>query len=106
MKARLYRRALFMSEQAAEALLVFRRFRAGDQARAAIVSEVTEPPADEDNQAVLEIDQVHQVDEKPQQPRDDATEVQFPQVGNGGLSTDDRECAFVEIVERLDRLVF
>lgn len=72
---------------------------AGDYAGSTAESEVFEAPLDEDLDAALEFDYVHQVDEEPDEPGHDACYVNAEDVGDGGSATDYGHIAFVEIVE-------
>src|ERR1017187_636647 len=70
---------------------------ARDEPRAAIVSEIGEAPADENDEAVLEAHQVHQVHEEPEQPGHDSGEVEMRELRYAGRAADDGEVALVEV---------
>ena len=72
---------------------------AGDDAGAAAEGEVFEAPLDEDLDAALKLDDVHEVDEEPGHPRDQAGDVNAENIGDGGGATDDGHVTFIEIVE-------
>src|SRR5215831_8843239 len=48
---------------------------AGNQPRPAVIGEILEPPLDEYENAVLKLDDVHQVNEEPHEPRNQAVQV-------------------------------
>ena len=72
---------------------------AGDEAGAAIESEVEKAPLDEDDDAALEFDDVDEVDEEPKAPGNEAGNVDPKNVGDGGGAPDYGHVAFVEIFE-------
>jgi len=62
------------------------------------------PPADENDQAVAKLHQVHQVDEQPDQPRDKSVELQAARFDHGRRASDYGEAALVVIMKRLGHL--
>ncbi len=59
-----------------------------------------ERPADEDDDAVLEPDEVPEVDEQPRDPGDQAAQPQASDVSYRRRPTDRREIALVAVAER------
>ena len=74
--------------------------RAGDEAGAAVVGEIEKAPLDEDENAALKFDDVHEMDEEPYEPRGQAGDVEAENVGDGGGASDDGHVAFVDVVKR------
>src|SRR6266545_2440990 len=72
---------------------------AGDEAGAAVAGEVVVHPLDEDEEAVIELDQVHEVDEDPEEPGGEPGKAQAPEVGDGLVAADGGEVALVEVAE-------
>src|SRR5438874_3873506 len=72
-----------------------------NQARAAFVSEIRPRPLDQHDQPVAESDEKENVDEKPGQPGDEARNMKFPKVSDGGSASDGGETAFVHVVKVL-----
>src|SRR3954454_13424406 len=62
--------------------------RTGDQTRAAAEGQILNPPTDEHDNPALELDQVHQVNEKPNPPGNPAGEVPTEDVGHRGAPAD------------------
>src|SRR5262245_58778040 len=63
-------------------------FVAGDQLRAAVGGQILQGPLDEHHQAALELNDVHQVDEHPDDPGWQSGEVKPEDVGDGGRPAD------------------
>jgi hypothetical protein len=74
--------------------------RAGDEASATAEGEVFKAPLDKDLDATLELHDVQEMDEEPDEPGEEARDMQTENVGDGPGTTDDRHIALVEIVER------
>lgn len=72
---------------------------AGDQAGATVERKIEEAPLDEDNNAALELDDVDEVNEEPDEPGNEAGDVDPENVGDCGSPADDGHIAFVEILE-------
>ena len=73
---------------------------AGDKASAATESEILETPLDENLDAALELNNVHKMDEQPDEPGEDTGDVQTENVGDSGGAPDHSHVSFIEIVER------
>src|SRR6267154_457950 len=71
----------------------------GDQASAALVSEVRPRPLNEDEHAVLEPDQEKNVDEKPCQPGNETGDVNLAELSDRGGAANGGEAAFIVVVE-------
>src|SRR5947199_10017714 len=68
---------LFVSHKTRRTIrLLFAALLSGDQAGSAVIRKVAESPPNEHDDPVLEIDQVHQVDEQPDAPRDNSAQAQ------------------------------
>src|SRR5277367_7075701 len=74
---------------------------AGNEAGAAAEGEIFESPLNEDNDAALKFDDVHQMDEEPDEPGEQAGDLEAKNIGYSGGTSDVGHVAFVEIVERL-----
>src|SRR3989442_11766919 len=74
--------------------------RLGDQAGAAAVGDKAEQPANEDEDAVLEADEVPEMHDQPGDPGDEAAELESLDVGDRCCSADRRQVAFVSVAER------
>src|ERR1700730_5940944 len=72
---------------------------AGDEARAAIESEILESPLDKNQHTILEFHDVQEVNEQPDEPRGQAPKVQAVDSGNCRGPLDDGNIAFVEVVK-------
>ena len=72
---------------------------AGDEAGAAAEGEVLETPLDENLNATLELNDVHQMDEEPDEPGEKTGDVQTENIGDGSGATNDGHVSFVEIME-------
>src|SRR5437660_1050707 len=72
----------------------------GDEPGAAPTGGEAERPADEHENAVLEADQVPEVDEEPGDPGDEAAQLQALDIRDGGGATDRRQIALVAVTER------
>ena len=77
----------------------------GDEASAAAEGDVLETPLNENLNAALELNDVHEMDEEPDEPSEKAGDVQSENIGNGGGATDNSHVALVEIVEGRNRLL-
>src|SRR5229473_3167849 len=73
---------------------------AGNQARAAAKREIFESPLNKDEHATLELDDIHQVNEQPDEPRGPAPKMKAKNISNRGGAPDDRHVTFVEVAER------
>src|SRR5216684_4140864 len=79
---------------------------AGDEPRASIEGQILNRPPDEDHEAALELDDVHQVDEGPDQPGQQSGNANFSEeVGDGGGPADHRHVPLVEVLEGRGRLL-
>ena len=72
---------------------------AGNEASGAAEGEVEKAPLDEDDDAALEFDDVNKMDEEPDEPSDEARDVDAENVGDGGGAADYGHVAFVKIFE-------
>src|ERR671935_1626491 len=72
----------------------------GDDARAATVCQEARAPAREYDQPVLNADQVEEMHEEPDQPGDEAAQLDPVQVGHGLRLADRRQVPLVEVAER------
>ena len=72
---------------------------AGDEAGAAAEGEVLKTPLDEDENAALEFDDVHQVNEQPNKPGGKTGNVNAENVGDRGGAADDGHVSLVEVME-------
>ena len=77
----------------------------GDEASAAAEGEVLETPLNENLNAALELNDVHEMDEEPDEPSEEAGDVQAENIGDGSGATDNGHVALVEIVEGRNRLL-
>src|SRR5215471_438824 len=77
----------------------------GDEARAAAEGEVFETPLNENLNATLKLNEVHEMDEEPDEPSEETGDVQSENIGDGRGATDDGHVALVEIVEGWNRLL-
>jgi hypothetical protein len=78
--------------------------RVCNDSHAALVREVVVSPLDEHDHAVAKADEIHDVDEQPQQPRYQARYLKLAKVGDRARAPDYRKIALVEILERPGRL--
>jgi hypothetical protein len=76
---------------------------AGDEPSATIEGEILEAPLNEDQDAILEFDNVDEVNEEPDQPRGKTGEMQTEDIGDSRGATNDRHVSFVDIVEARGR---
>ncbi len=74
----------------------------GDEASTTTEGEVLEAPLNENLDAALELNDVHEMDEEPDEPGEEAGDVQTENIGDGTSAADDGHVALVEIVERRD----
>ena len=72
---------------------------AGDEASATAEGDVLEAPLDEYENAALELNDVHEMDEKPDEPSGKTGNVKAEDVGDSGRAPDDSHIAFVEVME-------
>src|SRR5689334_17456630 len=72
---------------------------AGDEAGAAIESEVAPQPGHPDGEAVAESGEEPDVDDTPQQPGDEAGDPDMAEIGNRAAATDRRHAAGIAIAE-------
>src|SRR4051812_644130 len=75
----------------------------GDQAGPAPVGREADQPSDEDQYAVLEADEVPEVDGEPDDPREKPTESKAFDVGHRAGTADGGQVALVVVAERLGR---
>jgi len=78
---------------------------AGDEARAALVGHVRPEPLDENQQAIAEANQEENVNEEPGKPGDEAGDVNFAELRDGGVAADGGQRTLVPVVEGFTRLV-
>src|SRR5689334_13904528 len=76
-----------------------------DQSDAALVRKVRIRPLKEDTEAVSETDEVHDVNEQPEPPRDPAGDTEAAEVGDGLVAADRGEVPLVAIPKRNGLLV-
>ena len=82
-----------------------RQIRAArDQACAPFVRHVGPRPLNENQQPVAETDEKKDVHEEPGQPRDEAGDVDFAEIGDRGGAADGSQAAFIPVVERWTRI--
>src|SRR3954471_7163976 len=74
-------------------------FLVGDQPRAAPAREKADRPPREDEQAVLEADQVEEVDGGPRQPGGKPAQAQTPDLGDGACAPNGGQVALVDVTE-------
>lgn len=72
---------------------------AGDEACAAAEGEVLETPFDENLNAALELNEIHEMDEEPDEPGEKTGDVQPEDTGDGSGATNDGHISLVEIAE-------
>src|SRR6266566_3136119 len=72
-----------------------------NQARSTLVSEIRPCPLNQYDNPIAESDEKENVDEKPGQPGNEAGNMKFPKVSDGGGATDSGETAFVHVVKVL-----
>ena len=77
----------------------------GDEASAAAEGEVLETPLDENLNAALELNDVHEMDEEPDEPSEETGDVQSENIGDGSGASDNGHVALVEIMEGRNRLL-
>src|SRR5690349_2565650 len=75
-----------------------------DEAGAALPAHVCPRPFEEDEEAVAEADQEHDVDEEPREPGRQAREAEAADHRDGGGAADGGHAAAVAVAERLGRL--
>src|ERR1041385_2561893 len=79
------------------------RGASGDQPRGTLVGHIGPGPFDQHQHAVAESDQVQDVDEYPEEPGEEAGEVQSAEVGDRGGATNGRQVSLVQIDEEIGR---
>jgi hypothetical protein len=77
----------------------------GDEASAAAEGEVLETPFNENLDATLKLNDVHEMDEEPDEPGEKTGDVQTENVGDGSGAADDGHVALIEIAEGRNRLL-
>ena len=77
----------------------------GDEASAAAEGEVLETPLNENLNAALELNDIHEVDEEPDEPSEEAGDVQAENIGDGSGATNNGHVTLVEIAEGRNRLL-
>src|SRR5215216_3274492 len=75
-----------------------------DESGPAAAGGEADEPADDDDQAVLEADEVEEVHDQPGGPGDEAAQSDGVEVGDRAGATDRREIALVHVAERPDRM--
>src|SRR5213075_696667 len=85
--------------------LLWRLRSAGDQARAALKSEELKRPADQHNEPVLKLNQVHEMYEQPDQPGGPSPHFEAADVGHRVIASDYSHVAAVELLERSRRRI-
>ena len=73
--------------------------RARDQPGAAAEGEVEESPLDKDENTALELDDIQEVNEKPDEPSGQTGDMEAEDVGNRGGAANHGKVAFVEVAE-------
>src|SRR5215468_10702005 len=76
------------------------RWHVGDQPRAALEGEVIPQPSERDDETIAQPDQEIDVGDAPEQPAEEALEVQRPHLHHRGAPSDRGEVAGVVIAER------
>src|SRR5687767_5526547 len=69
--------------------------------RTPVVSEVVIGPLDKDQQAIVELHQVHQMHEEPNQPGRHSGQMYTPEIGDGRCPADCRKASFVAVMKWL-----
>ena len=72
-----------------------------DQTRAFIEAEIRPRPLEEDGEAVSKANEKDDVNKQPRQPREESTQMEELQIGDGFISTDRGHASFVEVMKRL-----
>src|SRR5712692_4295784 len=67
---------------------------ARNEAGAPLTSEIIPGPLNQHEQFVVKLDEVGDVHQEPDEPGWKATKAQHPEIGYGGVSSNDREIAF------------
>src|SRR5687767_13720943 len=75
-----------------------------DQPRPALIRDVGVPPLHQDADPVPEADQVQDVDEEPEPPRERSRETEPTEVGDGVVAPDRRQVPLVQVAEGERRL--
>src|SRR5215510_9351307 len=70
------------------------------------VSAIVPHPLDEDEQPVAKANEIHEVNEEPQQPGYQATQVHAPEIGYRCCPADGGHCASISVAEGLGGLAF
>src|SRR5437660_4362529 len=76
----------------------------GDEARAALDSEVSPRPFGQYEETIAEADEEEDVNEEPGEPGDESREMDLADLGDGFVAADGRHGSFVPIGEGLARL--
>src|SRR5580704_9752003 len=82
--------------------LILRRYPR-DQPRAALEGDVVPQPGEGHHEAVPDLDQEEDVDDAPEQPAEEALELQSAELHDRGAPADGGEIALVTIAERCRR---
>src|SRR6266852_9629940 len=77
------------------------RRRAGDQSCATAESQILDGPLNKNQDTTLKLDNIHQVDERPDQPGRQAGNLQAEDVGHSRRPPNDRQISLIEILESL-----
>src|SRR6266699_719923 len=72
-----------------------------NQARSTLVSEIRPCPLNQYDDPIAESDEKENVDEKPGKPGDEAGNMKFPKVGDGGGASDGGKTTFIHVVKVL-----
>src|ERR1022692_240689 len=79
---------------------------AGDEASAALISQIRPRPLDHHDQAIAESDEKEDVDEEPGEPGKVSGDFEFADLGDGGGASNRGATAFVVIIKIAAWLIF
>src|SRR5215218_4454726 len=71
----------------------------GDESGRAVKREIIPSPLHQDQKPIPESDEIHQVDDEPHHPGDEAAEMYFAEVGHGGGPADGGHVAKVAVAK-------
>src|SRR5688572_19402420 len=77
--------------------------RSGDEASATLEREIRPGPIDQDQDPIAKPNQVEDVNEDPEEPREEPRGLYWPNLGDRPSPPDDRELALVAKMKRLSR---
>src|SRR6266550_4117451 len=77
----------------------------GNQSHPRLIGEICIRPFDQHHEPVAESNQVHDVNEQPQEPRQSSAESHKTKIGDGARAADRGEITLVPVVEILPRLM-